>query len=136
MRNIVIRSAYMNKILVIFGVTLFLMGCATVNSKRCLSYTVSGDNVAWSPTHFYQVGDDLQIELPFNTKNIPVVKTIDTEFDQTYPISYTYDELTNMLTVEDNYDKYLLERRSADTLSADTVYITCNRSKLVPSTHR
>lgn len=121
----------MKKLLIIF-ISILLTACATTQlSDRCKSYTISGDDVAWKPTKFYQSKSSqniLYIEIPDTVRYYPKLEVIDTEFDQPYKTDYSFDPLTHRFKVTDNYDKYLLYRDSSDGLEKEKVYITCNRN--------
>ena len=109
---------------------LIISGCAT-STDRCVNYSISSNNEAWSPTHFYQKESNLIIEIPktINSDFAPELEIEDTEFDQPYKVSYTYDEVAHQYTLKDNYDKYIMYRTTPDGLAKDKVYISCNRKK-------
>jgi hypothetical protein len=108
-----------------------LIGCATNGvANRCLTYTVSGDHVDWSPTKFYQSKESenlLYIEIPKTIKYLPTIEVVDTEFDQPYKIDYSFDKTTHRFKVADNHDEYLMYREDPDGLEKNKIYITCNR---------
>lgn len=110
-------------------VTLLLNGCAshTFHSDQCVTYTISGASVDWKPTNFYQEESSLYIEIPPTVDYVPTLEVIDPEFDQRYKVHYSYDENTHQFKVKDNYDEYILERKDADEITTDRVYIKCNR---------
>lgn len=113
---------------------LLVLGCSTTTKyDYCISYTTSYSNVAWKPVTYYQKNGNLLIQLPktINPNFIPEVKILDSEFNQEYKIASQYDESNNRIIVRDNYDKYVLSRKSPDELTVDKVYITCNRESTV-----
>ncbi len=119
-----------NKILIASTASLMLLSsCATMKtSNKCLTYTTSGSTAQeWSPTKYYQTESKLIMQLPDHVRYLPTLEVVDVEFDQPYKVDYTYDSITHRITVDDNYDKYILSRKDNDELSADKVYIRCNR---------
>lgn len=117
---------------IIFGALVLstvISACSTMKtSSRCLTYTISGDSgYEWTPTKFYQSESMLFMQLPAYTKYIPTVRVMDNEFGQPYKIDYTFNAKTQQIEVQDNYDEYILTREEYDQLSADKVYIRCNR---------
>ena len=121
----------MNLKKIALGTTIVALvsGCAAMKtSDRCLTYTTSGaTGEEWAPTKYYQTESKLIIQLPAYVRYTPTVEVVDKEFDQSYKIDYTYDPETHRIQVEDNYDEYVLTRKEYDELSADKVYIRCNR---------
>ena len=109
-----------------------LAGCAASQmANRCQTYTISGDNVDWSPTKFYQSTESenlLYIEIPKTIKYPPTIEIVDSEFDQPYTVDYSFDKATHRFKVTDNYDKYLMYREDPDGLEKNKIYITCNRN--------
>ncbi len=111
---------------------LLLASCSsiqTVKHLQCMSYSVSGDNVEWKPTKFYQAPTEgkLYIQLPSFTNFQPDLYVKDVEFDRPAGIQYTYNPSTHTYRVDDNYDEYILSRIDLDTTYTDEVYIKCNR---------
>lgn len=122
------------KTLIMIFVIVVMVGCATHKvANRCLSYTIGGDSVDWSPTKFYQSRESdnlLYIEIPETIKFLPIIEVVDTEFDQPYKIGYSFDNSTHRFKVADNYNQYLMYREGPDCLEKNKIYITCNRNTL------
>jgi hypothetical protein len=122
----------MQKKIFIAVLSLILIGCASnkpplIKSNTCLSFIVSGDNVEWRPIKFSRSENSLYIQIPSYIKFIPDLNVIDTDFDQTESVKYTFNSKTNTYRVDDNYAKYVLSRTSDDNSDDKTVYITCKR---------
>lgn len=126
-----------NSLLAILMLSSLITGCAstyTKTSDHCLTYSISGDtNQDWAPMEFYQdLGNNkLYIQLPKYITFVPIVKVVDTEYDQPYKIDYKYDTFKHQIEVQDNYDEYILTRNSYDELFPDNIYLKCNRSMKV-----
>jgi hypothetical protein len=123
-----------NQLIPSMVIMIFILGgCATMQtSNRCLTYTTRGaTSEEWAPTKYYQTESKLIIQLSAYVKYTPTLEVVDTEFGQPYKIDYTYDLQTQRITVEDNYDEYILSRKEYDELSVNRVYIRCNREALL-----
>lgn len=127
----------MRNILLGTSLGLILGGCSTVQyqtSTRCINYSVTGDDVSWTPIKYYQDKTDLYMELPESTKFVPKLQVLDTEWDEASTVPYSYNQETHTLRIQDNYDIYVLSRSDALDIHRDKLYVKCNRK--VPITNQ
>lgn len=119
----------MKKILVVLFGMSGLFACSTTHYDHCVDYTTSYSTLPFKPITYYQRDGNLLMQLPttIDPDFVPEVQIMDKEFDQPYKIDSYFEESSSRLIVKDNYDEYILSRKSPDELTIDKIYVTCNR---------